>query len=314
MPTNNWTAADLPDMTGRTAVVTGASSGIGEVTARELARVGARVVLAVRDIAKGQAAAATMTGDTEVRQLDLGSLASIREFGAAWSGDLDILVNNAGIMQVPEGRTVDGFELQFGTNHLGPFALTQLLLPHITDRVVTVTSNLHARGRIDLDDLDWRRRSYSPSQAYADSKLANVLFTFELQRRLSEASSGVRAMVVHPGVARTNLLGHVGGVQGALIRAFGRFVTRGPADGALPTLYAATQSIPGGSFVGPNGFAHMRGYPALQKASAAADDRDLAARLWERSAELTGTDAALTSASLTDDYARRGIPSLARAI
>jgi NAD(P)-dependent dehydrogenase (short-subunit alcohol dehydrogenase family) len=314
MPTNNWTAADLPDMTGRTVVVTGASSGIGEVTARELARVGARVVLAVRDIAKGQAAAATMNGDTEVRQLDLGSLASIREFGASWSGDLDILVNNAGIMQVPEGRTVDGFELQFGTNHLGPFALTQLLLPHITDRVVTVTSNLHARGRIDLDDLDWRRRSYSPSQAYADSKLANVLFTFELQRRLSEARSGVRAMVVHPGVARTNLLGHVGGVQGALIRAFGRFVMRGPAIGALPTLYAATQSIPGGSFVGPNGFAHMRGYPALQKASAAADDRDLAARLWERSAELTGTDAALTSASLTDDDARRGIPSVARAI
>ena len=213
MSNARWTAADLPDMTGRTVVVTGASSGIGAATARALAAAGATVVLAVRDVAKGELVAATFTGRAEVRELDLASLASIRAFAAAWTGDLDILVNNAGIMMVPEGRTADGFERQIGTNHLGPFALTNLLLPRITDRVVTVSSNAHERGRIDLDDLNWERRPYRASQAYSDSKLANLLFTFELQRRLAAAGSSVRALAVHPGMVRTNLFGHATGVR-----------------------------------------------------------------------------------------------------
>src|SRR4029079_10322726 len=185
MTVDNWTPANLPNLSGRTVVVTGASSGIGAATARAMADAGAKVVLAVRDPLKGERAAATMTGDVEVRPLDLESLASVRAFAAAWTGDIDILINNAGIMLVPEARTADGFERQIGTNHLGHFALTNLLLPHTTDRIVTVSSNAHARGRLDLDDLNWHIRPYRASQAYSDSKLASLLFTFELQRRLS---------------------------------------------------------------------------------------------------------------------------------
>src|SRR5215472_3865419 len=170
MASRKWTAADLPGQSGRTIVVTGASSGIGLATARELARVGARVILAVRNTRKGRAAADGMAGNTEVRELDLASLASVRAFAAEWAGPLDILVNNAGIMAVPEAHTVDGFELQIGTNHLGPFLLTSLLLPAITDRVVTVSSELHRRGRIDLDDLNWEHRRYDPAAAYSASK------------------------------------------------------------------------------------------------------------------------------------------------
>jgi hypothetical protein len=165
-----WTAADLPDQSGRTIIVTGASSGLGIVVARELARVGARVVLAVRNPAKGEQAAADMAGQTEVRRLDL---ASVCAFANKWDEPLDVLINNAGIMRVPEGRTRDGFELQIGTNYLGPFALTNLLLAHVTSRVVTVSSQLHRRGRLDLDDLNWQRRRYQSLQAYCDSKLAN---------------------------------------------------------------------------------------------------------------------------------------------
>ena len=179
-----WTAADLPDQSGRTVVVTGASAGLGKIIAAELARAGASVVLAVRDVARGRAAAATMSGRTEVRPLDLASLASVRAFAAGWTGDLDVLINNAGIMQVPHGVTQDGFELQMGTNHLGPYALTILLLPHLRGRVVTVSSQLQSGGHIHLDDLNGERRPYNALQAYRDSKLANTLFTLELARRL----------------------------------------------------------------------------------------------------------------------------------
>jgi len=205
MASVKWTAAELADQSGRTAVVTGASSGLGLAAAHELARAGARVVLAVRNTETGQRAAAGIPGRTEVRPLDLASLASVRAFAARWTGALDILVNNAGIMAVPEGRTVDGFELQIGINHLGPFLLTDLLLPVITDRVVTVSSQLHRRGRIDLDDLNWEHRRYNATGACNASKLANVLFTLELQRRLTEAGSRVRAVTAHPGIARTSL-------------------------------------------------------------------------------------------------------------
>ena len=290
MPHEKRTTAEMPDMSGRTVVVTGASSGIGAATARELARVGANVVLAVRDTAKGERVAATMTGNTEVRALDLEDLSSVRKFAERWTGDLDILVNNAGIMMVPEGRTVDGFERQIGTNHLGPFALTNLLLPHITDRVVTVSSNAHERGRLDLEDLDWEKRPYRSDQAYSDSKLANLLFTFELQRRLAAHASGIRALAVHPGMVRTNLFGHAGGVQAAMIGFLGRFLMQDPEHGARSSLYACTQDLPGGSFVGPAGFGHLRGRPELITASRGAHDTALGRNLWDLSARLTGTD------------------------
>ena len=288
MANDSAASAALPDLTGRVVVVTGASSGIGEASAHALAGVGAKVILAVRDTAKGERIAATITGDTEVRSLDLEDLASVRAFAAAWTGPIDILINNAGIMLVPEGRTADGFERQIGTNHLGHFVLTNLLLPHITGRIVTVASNAHARGRLDLDDLNWQTRPYDTSQAYSDSKLANLLFTFELQRRLTAAGSSVRAMAVHPGMVRTNLFGHRQ-VLGSIIDFIGRFVMQDPAHGARTTLFAATQEIPGGSFVQPEGFGHMRGEPAISTAVPSAYDATMAAGLWALSVQLTGT-------------------------
>jgi NAD(P)-dependent dehydrogenase (short-subunit alcohol dehydrogenase family) len=296
------TAADrtVPGMTGRTIVVTGASSGIGAATANALARAGARVVLAVRDVAKGKRVAAGIRGETEVRHLELDDLASVRAFGAAWSGDLDILINNAGIMMVPEGRTVDGFERQIGTNHLGPFALTNLLLPHVTDRVITVSSNAHTRGHLVLDDLHWEHRPYDADRAYSDSKLANLLFTFELQRRLARAGGTRRAIAVHPGMVRTNLFGHATGVQATLISLLGRVLMQDPEHGAASTLFAAAGDLPGGSFVQPGGFAHLRGAPEVGRASGAAYDQGLARDLWDLSARLTGpyqTEEATSAAS-----------------
>ena len=180
MASKHWTQDDLADLTGRTVVVTGASSGIGLVAARELGRHGARVILAVRDVAKGRDVAQDFVGDYEVRELNLADLESVRAFAAEWRGDLDVLINNAGIMMAPAFRTPDDFELHFGTNHLGPFALTNLLLPHVTDRVVTVSSILHRRGRIHLEDLHFDVRPYVAMTAYQDSKLANLLFTLRV--------------------------------------------------------------------------------------------------------------------------------------
>jgi NAD(P)-dependent dehydrogenase (short-subunit alcohol dehydrogenase family) len=288
--TERWTAADLPDLTGRTVVVTGANSGIGLVTARELARVGAHVVLAVRDEARGRSAAETFSGSWEVRRLDLADLASVRSFADGWSGDLDVLVNNAGVMAVPKQRTVDGFEMQFGTNHLGHFALTNLLLPAIVDRVVTVSSGAHRMGRVKLDDLNWERRRYSAWAAYGQSKLANLLFTLELQRRLTAAGSWVRAIAAHPGYAATNLQSHTGNAITSAVMAFANVVVAQSDEmGALPTLFAVAEDLPGGSYVGPDGFQETRGHPTLVARSAAASDVDSAAALWTASEQLTGT-------------------------
>ena len=195
----------IPDLTDRTALITGANSGLGRVAARVLAGRGAHVVLAVRNRAKGEAAAETMPGSTEVRDLDLADLSSVRDFAANFTDPVDLLINNAGIMIPPLYRTVDGFESQFGTNHLGHFALTNLLLPQVRERVVTVSSIAHRFGTIDFDDLQWERRGYRPMAAYGQSKLANLLFVSELQRRLSERSSSVIATAAHPGLAATNL-------------------------------------------------------------------------------------------------------------
>jgi NAD(P)-dependent dehydrogenase (short-subunit alcohol dehydrogenase family) len=285
----SWSTANIPDMTGRSVIVTGANSGIGRAAARALAGAGARVVLAVRDVEKGETAAATMPGGPEVRRLDLASLASVREFAAAWEGDIDLLINNAGVMVPPLTRTADGFELQFGTNHLGHFALTNLLLEHMTARVVTVSSTGHRVGSIDFDDLNWERKPYKAWRAYGQSKLANLLFTSELQRRLTAAGSRVLANAAHPGYAATNLQFHSQRRLFDLISVVGnRLLAQDENGGALPTLYAAVADIPGDSFAGPGGFMEQRGAPKLVRRSGAATDADVARRLWDVSEELTG--------------------------
>jgi NAD(P)-dependent dehydrogenase (short-subunit alcohol dehydrogenase family) len=287
--TTSWSASDIPDMTGRSVIVTGANSGIGRAAARALAGAGARVVLAVRNLEKGQAAASAMPGETEVRGLDLASLASVREFAAGWEGDIDLLINNAGVMVPPLTRTAEGFELQFGTNHLGHFALTNLLLAQVRGRVVTVSSTGHRMGAIDFDDLNWERKPYRAWRAYGQSKLANLLFTSELQRRLTAAGSGVLATAAHPGYASTNLQFHSQRRIFDLVGAVGnRLLAQDEAGGALPTLYAAVADVPGDSFAGPGGFMEQRGAPKLVGRSAAARDADVARRLWEVSENLTG--------------------------
>jgi NAD(P)-dependent dehydrogenase (short-subunit alcohol dehydrogenase family) len=288
-----WTAADLPRLDGRTFVVTGANSGIGLAAARELGRAGARVLLAVRDTGRGEQAAATIAGDTEVRRLDLADLASVRAFAEEWDGEIEVLINNAGVMATPERRTADGFELQIGTNHLGPFALTNLLLPHITDRVVTIASGAHRMGRIRLDDLNWERGGYQRWRAYGQSKLANLLFTLELQRRLDPDR---RAVAAHPGWSATNLQSHTSSrLQDAALALGNRLLAQSEAMGALPTLYAATQDIPGGSYVGPDGWQEQRGHPTLVGRSRAASDERTARELWELSERLTGVRFPLAS-------------------
>jgi NAD(P)-dependent dehydrogenase (short-subunit alcohol dehydrogenase family) len=288
----------LPDMTGRNVVVTGANSGIGRATATALSAAGAHVVLAVRDVEKGRAAAAAMDGETEVRRLDLASLASVREFAAAWDGDIDLLINNAGVMVPPLTRTADGFELQFGTNHLGHFALTNLLLDHITTRVVTVSSTGHRMGSIDFEDLNWERRPYKAWRAYGQSKLANLLFTAELQRRLTAAGSAVLANAAHPGYAATNLQFHSGRRLLELVSTVGnRLLAQDENGGAMPTLYAAVADIPGNSFAGPGGFMEQRGAPKLVGRSEAAGDADVAHRLWDVSERLTGIGFPLAAAT-----------------
>jgi NAD(P)-dependent dehydrogenase (short-subunit alcohol dehydrogenase family) len=280
-----WTAADLPSFAGRTVVVTGANSGLGEVTARELARVGATVIMAVRNLDKGNAAAAGMTGDVEVRKLDLQDLSSVRAF-ADTVDRVDVLVNNAGIMAVPYAQTVDGFESQIGTNHLGHFALTNLLLPKITERVVTVSSLMHVIGKISIKDLNWKSRPYSAWLAYGQSKLANLLFTKELQLKLDAAGSSVLAVAAHPGYSATELQGHTGGKLSGSLMSLGNKVATSADFGARQTLFAASQSLPGDSFIGPKfGVGGPTG-PTARTPSAS--NRATAAALWDLSEQLTG--------------------------
>jgi NAD(P)-dependent dehydrogenase (short-subunit alcohol dehydrogenase family) len=283
-----WTSADIADQSGRTYVVTGANSGLGAVAATELARAGANVIVACRDTEKGEQAAAQMPGQTEVRHLDLADLASIREF-AADLGEIAVLVNNAGVMATPKRRTKDGFELQIGTNHLGHFALTGLLLGRITDRVVTVSSAAHRMGRIHLDDLNWDRRRYQRWQAYGQSKLANLLFTYELDRRLSAAGSTRKALAAHPGYAATNLQSHTDSFQDRVMSVTNSIVAQSAHMGALPALYAATQlELPGGAFIGPDGLFEQRGYPKIVRSSRRSYDETTARGLWNLSETLTG--------------------------
>ena len=287
-----WTAADVPDQTGKTAVVTGANSGLGLVIARELARAGARVVMACRNVAKGERAAAEVGPPARVEELDLASLQSVRAFAERLPEErVGLLVNNAGVMAPPRRLTADGFESQIGTNHLGHFALTGLLLGRLRmapdPRVVTMSSGAHRIGRINFDDLHGGRR-YNNWLAYGQSKLANLLFAFELQRR---AGDMLKSIAAHPGYAATNLqfAGPVHWYERASMAFSNRVLAQSAEQGALPPLYAATvRDVPGGSYIGPDGFIELRGYPHLVTAAGRAYDEDLAGRLWRASEELTG--------------------------
>jgi NAD(P)-dependent dehydrogenase (short-subunit alcohol dehydrogenase family) len=297
-----WGAADIPDQHGRTAVITGANSGIGLEAARYLAGRGARVVLACRDEGKAGAAAAAIAAEVpgaaaETVALDLSSLESVRSAAAEIRSRyprVDLLVNNAGVMMPPLSRTTDGFELQFGTNHLGHFALTGLVLPSLLavpgSRVVTVSSNGHKVGRIHFDDLQWEH-GYRRMGAYAQSKLANLLFTYELQRRLAAAGPGADgattiAVAAHPGTSDTALVRH--------LPAFAQLGSRlapnqGAAMGSLPTLRAATDpAVAGGDYYGPAGFGEFAGPPRLVRSSSRSHDEAVQRRLWAVSEELTG--------------------------
>jgi len=283
-------ATSVPDQRGRTFVVTGANSGLGLETARKLVAAGAHVVLAVRDTEKGAQAAATLSalpGSTEVRALDLADLASVRSFAQGWDAPIHSLVNNAGIMMVAQGRTVDGFERQIGTNHLGHFALTNLLLPHVSDRVVTVSSALHNGPQVDFDDLDLDR-SYKPTRAYQQSKLANLLFTAELQRRLTESGSSVQAHAAHPGYSATNLQSHHASPMMSRIMGIGnKLIATSPEYGARPTVFAITEPLPDNSYIGPTRLGGSRGPVGPVKRSAEAQDDSAARQLWDVSEQRT---------------------------
>lgn len=303
-----WTTDDIPDQTGRTVVVTGANSGIGFETSRELARNGARVILACRSIDRGTEAAREIQdefedADVAVGRLDLAELDSIHTFAervAEKEGPIDVLVNNAGVMAIPRAKTRRGFEMQFGVNHLGHFALTTLLLDSLAEdaRIVTVSSAVHEQGEIDFEDLHGED-SYSKWEAYAQSKLANVLFAYELDRRLDAAESDRLSVGVHPGYANTNLQGRGPRKAGSRLRLAGMKVAnalfaQSPVDGALPVLYAATApGVQSGAYYGPGGFLNMRGPPEKQESSPASYDRQTARLLWEVSEEQTGVTSEL---------------------
>lgn len=296
-----WNADRVPDQSGRVALVTGANSGIGLETARVLARRGARVLMACRNPEKAADAQQEIGGSkVQLLELDLADLASVRSAAARFlteHGRLDLLINNAGIMAVPEGRTADGFELQLGTNHLGHFALTGLLVERLLatpgSRVVNVSSGAHRWGDLDFDDLQWERRTYKRFGAYGSSKLANLLFTLELQRRLDVRGAKSLAVSAHPGIARTNLArrpaGSPGAWRDAVMRLFTSWMLQDAAMGALPTLRAATDpDVQGGEYYGPDGRGELGGHPVKVPASDRARDPELASRLWKVSEQLTG--------------------------
>lgn len=294
MAADDWTADDIPDLSGKIAVVTGGSAGLGAETARVLGAKGARVIIGVRDIDKGEGVVQRIRArhpqaQVEAQRLDLASLASVKRFAQGTRTRLtrlDLLVANAGVMAPPEGRTQDGFELQFGVNHLGHFALVGHLMPLLEStkgaRIVVLSSMAHRFGKLDFEDLNWRDRRPNASRAYADSKLANLCFTAELARRLG--TRGPRVTAAHPGWTATELQRHSGRA-----RFLNRFFAQPVETGALPTLRAAFDPAAApGDYFGPRGFLEMRGAPVRVKPGARARDKDSARRLWTQSEALTG--------------------------
>ena len=297
-----WTENDVPNQNGRLAIITGSNTGLGYDTARVLAAHGTKIVMAVRDTAKGEAAAARIRGitpgaDITVQKLDLGSLGAVKESAAEMAAAyprIDLLINNAGVMYPPKSNTVDGYELQFGTNHLGHFALTGLLLNNLLpvdgSRVVVVASIAHnIKARIDFDDLQWDTRRYDRVAAYGQSKLANLMFAYDLQRRLAAAKAKTIAVAAHPGVAATELTRHIPGSNLPGFDWLSGKVFNSAELGALPTLRAAVDpAVKGGQYWGPDGIRELRGYPKLVTSSNQSHDEAIQERLWTVSEELTG--------------------------
>lgn len=302
----SWSSAEIPDQSGRTVVITGANSGLGFAATKLFARKGAHVVMACRNLDRARTAQEEVRSSLgepslSVLELDLADLESVRSFVTAFEqghDDLHVLCNNAGIMAIPRRETADGFEMQFGVNHLGHFALTGLLIDRLQEtsgesRVVTHSSGLHENGEIEFEDLQ-SERDYDKWEAYAQSKLANLLFAYELDRRLRDLGASVKSVGCHPGYADTALQQRGPEMSGSRIRLWGmkianRLFAQSAEQGVLPMLYAATApEISGGEYVGPGGFMNMRGQPEIQESSALSTDIDVAARLWEISEELTG--------------------------
>jgi NAD(P)-dependent dehydrogenase (short-subunit alcohol dehydrogenase family) len=296
MSTEKWDADNIPEQKGRIAVVTGASSGIGFEAARVLASKGAQVMIAVRSLEKGNAAADKIrrqnpNADVKVMELDLANLESVEKFAETFRNSysrLDLLINNAGVMIPPYSKTADGFELQFGTNHLGHFALTGALLELLTGtkdaRVVNVASGAHNVGNLNFDDLQWEKRSYSSWRAYGDSKISNLYFTYELNKKLKENGLDTIAVAAHPGYTATELQRHV-----SFIAFLNNFFAQDVSMGALPTLRAATEkNLKGGEYFGPGGFMEMWGQPVEVQSNKLSKDEEIAKKLWEVSENLTG--------------------------
>jgi NAD(P)-dependent dehydrogenase (short-subunit alcohol dehydrogenase family) len=296
MPKNKWNIDNIADQKGKIAIVTGSSSGLGLETARVLAMKNATVIAAVRNLKKGQAAVQTIKTDApdanvRLMELDLADLSSVRRFAKAFKREytrLDLLINNAGVMVPPYSQTVDGFELQMGTNHLGHFALTGLLIDLIEQspgsRVVNVSSMAHKMGRPDVDDLDWQKRKYKKWQAYGDSKMANLYFTYALHKKLGNGNANVIVAAAHPGWTATDLQRNT-----PLASALNCFFAQKPDMGALPTLYAATApDVKGADFFGPDGFMEMKGHPKKVQSVPLSHDPEKAERLWQTSETLTG--------------------------
>lgn len=293
---NKWDINNILDQKGRVAIVTGSSSGIGYETARVLANKNATVIIAVRNKEKGKFAidkikAQNSNADLHLLELDLANLKSIESFAETFKNQfnrLDLLINNAGVMIPPYTKTEDGFELQMGTNHLGHFALTAKLIDLLNKtegaRIVNVSSGAHKIGNINFDDINWEQRKYKKWGSYGDSKIANLYFTFELQRRLTEAHSKVKVTASHPGWTATELQRYTG-----LFNFLNNFFAQNITMGALPTLRAAIEEpVNGGEFYGPKGFMEIRGYPVIVKPNSLSQDKDIAKRLWEVSEKMTG--------------------------
>jgi NAD(P)-dependent dehydrogenase (short-subunit alcohol dehydrogenase family) len=296
MKQNKWDSDNITNQKGRVVIVTGSSSGIGFETARVLANKEATVIIAIRNMKKGNAALEKIkkenaTADVKVMELDLANLKSVRRFADKFNEEysqLDLLINNAGVMIPPYSKTADGFELQFGTNHLGHFALTGLLLERIintpSSRIVNVSSTAHKMGNLNFDDLNWEKRKYKKMKSYGDSKIANLYFTYELQRKLSDGKANVLVTASHPGWTATELQRHTG-----LIEALNGVFAQGIQMGALPTLYGAVaEDAEGGDFFGPAGFMEMKGYPKRVQSIPRAQDKEIAQKLWTVSEKLTG--------------------------
>ena len=296
MSKEKWTVENIPDQTGRIVIITGSTSGLGKEAARVLSGKKASVIMAVRNVKKGEGVVNEIKNespdaDVTIRELDLSSLSSIKTFAEGITNDfdrLDILINNAGVMMCPFSKTKDGFEIQMGTNHLGHFALTGLLMPLLkkTDgsRVVATSSMAHRTGNIDFSDLNWEKRKYKTIQAYGDSKLANLYFTYELAKRLGSAGNNPKATVAHPGWTATELQRHAG-----VFSFLNNFLAQGVDIGTLPTLRAAIDpDAKPGDYFGPSHFFEMRGYPVTVASNKRSHDEEAARRLWEISEELTG--------------------------